>query len=85
MRAMLDAHPDIRCGEETRIIPRLIYMRNQWINSKKEAERLKNAGMSDDIIDSAVGAFILEVINVPHLILILNMLHAIILINKLIT
>ena len=62
MRAMLDAHPDIRCGEETRIIPRLIYMRNQWINSKKEAERLKNAGMSDDIIDAAVGAFILEVI-----------------------
>ena len=64
MRAMLDAHPDIRCGEETRIIPRLIYMRNQWINSKKEAERLKNAGMSDDIIDSAVGAFILEVITI---------------------
>jgi hypothetical protein len=62
MRAMLDAHPSIRCGEETRIIPRLIYMRNQWTNSKKEMERLKNAGMSDDIIDSAVGAFILEVI-----------------------
>lgn len=35
MRAMLDAHPGIRCGEETRIIPRLIYMRNQWTNSKK--------------------------------------------------
>jgi len=62
MRAMLDAHPGIRCGEETRIIPRLIYMRNQWTNSKKENERLKNAGMTDEIIDSAVGAFILEVI-----------------------
>lgn len=62
MRAMLDAHPDIRCGEETRIIPRLIYMRNQWINSKKENERLQNAGMTDEIIDSAVGSFILEVI-----------------------
>jgi hypothetical protein len=61
MRAMLDAHPGIRCGEETRIIPRVIYMRNQWTNSKKESERLKNAGMTDDIIDSAVGAFILEV------------------------
>ena len=22
MRAMLDAHPDVRCGEETRVIPR---------------------------------------------------------------
>lgn len=62
MRAMLDAHPDVRCGEETRIIPRIIYMRSQWANSKKEAERLKNAGMTDDVIDSAVGAFILEVI-----------------------
>lgn len=62
MRAMLDAHPGIRCGEETRIIPRLIYLRNQWTNSKKEKERLSNAGMSDDVIDSAVGAFILEVI-----------------------
>ncbi len=62
MRAMLDAHPGIRCGEETRIIPRLIYMRNQWTNSKKESERLKNAGITEDIIDSAIGAFILEVV-----------------------
>lgn len=62
MRAMLDAHPAVRCGEETRIIPRIIYMRNQWTNSKKENERLQNAGMTDEIIDSAVASFILEVI-----------------------
>lgn len=61
MRAMMDAHPGIRCGEETRIIPRIIYMRNQWTNSKKESERLKSAGMTDEIIDAAVGSFILEV------------------------
>ena len=24
MRAMLDAHPDVRCGEETRVIPRIL-------------------------------------------------------------
>lgn len=64
MRAMLDAHPKIRCGEETRVIPRIIYMRNQWANSKKENERLKNAGMSDDVLDSAVASFILEVTHV---------------------
>lgn len=23
MRAMLDAHPDVRCGQETRVIPRI--------------------------------------------------------------
>uniref|UniRef100_A0A803YJQ0 Protein-tyrosine sulfotransferase n=1 Tax=Meleagris gallopavo TaxID=9103 RepID=A0A803YJQ0_MELGA len=27
MRAMLDAHPEVRCGEETRIIPRVLAMR----------------------------------------------------------
>ncbi len=59
---MLDAHPDIRCGEETRIVPRIIYMRNQWTQSKKEAGRLEAAGITDEIIDSAVGSFILEVI-----------------------
>jgi len=62
MRAMLDAHPKVRCGEETRILPRVVFMRNQWAMAKKEAERLKNAGMTDDVIDSAVSAFILEVI-----------------------
>lgn len=61
MRAMLDAHPSVRCGEETRVIPRIIYMRNQWAMSKKENERLKNAGMTDDVIDSAVSSFILDV------------------------
>lgn len=24
LRAMLDSHPDVRCGEETRIIPRIL-------------------------------------------------------------
>ncbi|CAF1072324.1 unnamed protein product, partial [Brachionus calyciflorus] len=62
MRAMLDAHPDIRCGEETRVIPRILTMRNQWASSPKENERLKNAGVTDDAIDSAVGAFINEIV-----------------------
>lgn len=62
MRAMLDAHPDIRCGEETRVIPRIIHMRSQWAFSQKENERLENAGMNEDVIDSAISAFISEVI-----------------------
>ena len=24
MRAMLDAHPEVRCGEETRVVPRIL-------------------------------------------------------------
>lgn len=62
MRAMLDAHPNIHCGEETRVIPRILTMRNQWASSPRESERLKNAGINDDILDSAVGAFITEIV-----------------------
>jgi len=31
MRAMLDAHPDVRCGQETLLIPRLLFMRYDMI------------------------------------------------------
>ena len=72
MRAMLDAHPDIRCGEETRVIPRLLGMRSQWAHSAREWKRLQEAGLSDEVIDSALAAFILEVVAkhgepAPHL------------------
>ncbi|KAI0235609.1 Protein-tyrosine sulfotransferase 2 [Lamellibrachia satsuma] len=62
MRAMLDAHPMVRCGEETRVIPRILGMRGQWAKSPKESKRLEEAGLSNEVIDSAIAAFILEVI-----------------------
>ena len=62
MRVMLDAHPEIRCGEETRVIPRLLGMRSQWSRSPRESKRLQEAGLSEEVIDSALAAFILEVI-----------------------
>ncbi|XP_006007271.1 protein-tyrosine sulfotransferase 2 [Latimeria chalumnae] len=62
MRAMLDAHQDIRCGEETRIIPRVLAMRQAWSKSEREKMRLDEAGVTDQVLDSAVQAFILEVI-----------------------
>ncbi|CAH1802280.1 unnamed protein product [Owenia fusiformis] len=62
MRAMLDAHPEVRCGEETRVIPRLLGMKYQWGRSPKESTRLKEAGITDKVIDDALSAFILEVI-----------------------
>ncbi|XP_045172353.2 protein-tyrosine sulfotransferase 1-like [Mercenaria mercenaria] len=61
MRAMLDAHPDVRCGEETHVIPLLLGMRKNW----KEPERRKlflEAGIDDNVIQSALSAFILEII-----------------------
>lgn len=62
MRKLLDENPNIRCGDETEILTDLIFRRNEWTNSKIEKERLKHASMGDDVIDSAVIAFILELI-----------------------
>ena len=62
MRAMLDAHPDVRCGEETRVIPRILGMRSHWQKSETERRRLSEAGITNDVIDHALKAFILEVI-----------------------
>lgn len=62
MRAMLDAHPDVRCGEETRVIPRLLGLKMQWQKSEKESKRLQEAGLNNNVLSSAVAAFILEVV-----------------------
>lgn len=62
LRVMLDSHPDIRCGGETRVIPRLLNMRNVWLKSPFESQRLLEAGISADVLDNAVGEFILEII-----------------------
>ena len=62
MRAMLDAHPDVRCGEETRVVPRILQMRSHWMKSQKESMRLEEAGLTGDVLDSALSAFILEVV-----------------------
>merc|ERR1719220_118151 len=62
MRAMLDAHPDVRCGEETRVVPRILQMRSHWKKSQKESMRLEEAGLTDDVLASAISSFILEVV-----------------------
>ena len=60
MRAMLDAHPDIRCGEETRVIPRILALKQIWSRSSKEKICLDEAGVTDEVLDSAMQAFLLE-------------------------
>ena len=64
LRVMLDAHPDIRCGEETRVIPRIVSMRSKWMKSEKEHKRLLEAGLTDENLDDATRAFISQVIAV---------------------
>lgn len=62
MRAMLDAHPHVRCGQETRVVPRILQMRQHWTRSQKESVRLEQAGVSKAVLDNAIAAFCLEVI-----------------------
>lgn len=49
MRAMLDAHSAVRCGEETRIVPRIVQMRENWMKSENERNRLIQGGMDDKV------------------------------------
>lgn len=62
LRVMLDAHPDIRCGEETRLVPRILQMRERWRRAGPEHERLKAAGLNDSVINTIVRNFISDVI-----------------------
>ncbi|GAA6095426.1 protein-tyrosine sulfotransferase 2 [Tachysurus ichikawai] len=62
MRAMLDAHPDIRCGEETRVIPRILSARHGWRRSAEVRLALNEEGITQEMLDSATAAFLLEVI-----------------------
>lgn len=62
LRVMLDSHPDVRCGGETRVIPRLLNLRNSWLKAPFESQRLLEAGITADVLDRAVGEFMLEII-----------------------
>ena len=62
MRVILDAHPDIRCGEETRLVPRILQMRERWRKAKREHRRLDEAGLNNTIINLIVRNFISNVI-----------------------
>lgn len=64
MRAMLDAHPDIRCGQETRVIPKILLHIPRMLNmfSKVENTRREEAGVTQELLDSAVAALIAEII-----------------------
>ncbi|CAF2026993.1 unnamed protein product [Rotaria magnacalcarata] len=62
MRAIIDSHPQVRCGEETRVIPRILSMRTSWEKSTIEWNRLLAGGMTEQILDSAVRSFVYEIL-----------------------
>uniref|UniRef100_A0A3P8XIM9 Protein-tyrosine sulfotransferase n=1 Tax=Esox lucius TaxID=8010 RepID=A0A3P8XIM9_ESOLU len=54
MRVMLDAHPAVRCGEETRVVPRLLNLKQGWAHEE--------SGVNAEVLDRAITAFLLEII-----------------------
>ena len=60
MRCMLDAHPLIRCGEETRLIPRILFLANS--SNSNEGLTFDLTGITQDMFDSAISSFILKII-----------------------
>jgi len=56
LRAMLDAHPRIRCGPELKIIPDLCQMRLGW--TKSLGPELEAAGAQPDVLDNMLRATI---------------------------
>ncbi|XP_063238779.1 protein-tyrosine sulfotransferase-like [Bacillus rossius redtenbacheri] len=61
MRVMLDAHPDVRCGPDSHVIPLILEMKSRWLRSR-ERVTLEEAGLSKEVINSAIAAFALEII-----------------------
>ena len=62
MRVILDAHPEVRCGEETHLVPLLLGLRSNLGGTDISRTILKSAGITGEILDSATRAFILEII-----------------------
>lgn len=64
MRAMLDAHPDVRCGQETRVIPKILLNLPKILNlsNDREKRRREEAGVTQELLDSAVAGLIGEII-----------------------
>jgi protein-tyrosine sulfotransferase len=62
MCKLLDEDSNIRCSDSGEFVSEMIIRHDEWTNSKIEKERLLHASMTDDVIDGAVIAFILDMI-----------------------
>ena len=51
-RALLDAHPDVRCGEETRVVAHLLKMHSDWVASRDEIVRQEEGGVTKEVPDN---------------------------------
>ena len=61
MRVLLDAHQNISCGQETRIIPRILKMFSQWNKSTKESQRLDEASLDGSALAKVMGVTFMQI------------------------
>ena len=62
IRSMFDAHPNVSCGAETRIIPRFISLSKYLYRNNLEAEKLGKPCIASDVLDAASRAYVYEII-----------------------
>lgn len=60
MRVLLDVHPKVRCGPETRILPR--FFRAIDIRTSVERWRVNAANVNERVLDAATVSFFHEII-----------------------
>ena len=71
MRAILDSHSMVRCGEETYIIPIILGIREQWSRQEdfqRRVDRWSNGKVTSELMKSAYAAFLSEVRSIMSLI-----------------
>lgn len=51
-----------RCGQETLVFRKLLYLQKDWLSSKIESIRLKEAGITKAILDNALAQLFLQII-----------------------
>ena len=61
MRVLLDAHREISCGQETRIIPRILRMYSGWNKSEREAQRLSEASLDPSALSRVMAAMLMQI------------------------
>ena len=62
MRVLLDAHPDVRCGEETRIVPWIVGIHALMMNSTREMKRFAEAHVTETMLSEALGAYLVSIV-----------------------
>lgn len=62
MRVILDAHKDIRCGAETRILPAVLSAGMRVGNNPNWADRFAAAGVTKEVTDDAMASLVMQIL-----------------------